>query len=295
MAGKWTFGEMARLTMALTLMLGVASPALAQDPAGAGEAAAPAEETVVEGVADGFYAVVTKYDGPEGETLLVLPDESVVETFKEGDRFQEGTQVVTGDGCTLIMTLQTVKDGKAANNSMISIRPVSEIRLDKLILSDDGAVTRLKIKSGEVRVKVTETRGDYSTDMKIATPNATASVRGTDVNQIGYSAMRGTYASVASGSISSENRRGRVSGIGGGSNLTDNSDSALDQALRDSSNVIAPIGMVEYEVSVGQLAVAGPQRPGSDLNNAGTNPTSGRSATDATGGGGRSDEVDPLP
>ena len=124
---------------------------------------------------------IVKIDGPLDEVEIILKDGTEVdlETLPDNYEFPEGTTITTGDA-TVIVAIDGCIDGEAIKNSMMSIRPVSEVTLDRFLFAEDSAITRIWIKSGEVRVKVTEERADYSTDMKTATPNATAGVSGTD-------------------------------------------------------------------------------------------------------------------
>ncbi|MCA8939581.1 MAG: FecR domain-containing protein [Planctomycetes bacterium] len=270
----------------LALLLSLPSIANAQEgetPEGSGEAA-------TEGTTE-FYAVVKKIDGDADEVEVELPDGEAGDVALDA-KYPAGTTIVTGEA-TVILSLSGMVNGQEVNNAMISIRPVTELLLDQLVIASDSAATRIQIKSGDIRVKITNDREDLSTDMKVSTPNATASVTGTEVNQIGFSPNFGTTIAVASGSISAANNNGTSTNVGGGTALAAGSDSTLDSALAAATTNVAPIGMTSYEVSVSQLSIAGPNRAGSDNNNAATNPTANRNT--GSGSGGRVDDGQPLP
>jgi|GEM_PF-6964407 len=231
---------------------------------------------------DGIKAVVKAVEGDAAETVVIMPDSDEWLEAEVGAAYPEGTEFSTGDGVTIVLSLEGSVDGTDLADAMLSIRENSELTLDRLLVENSSVVTRLKVKTGEIRVKVTEDKPEYATDMKVATPNATASVTGTDVHAIGFNANRGTYMAVASGSISTSRADGRTRNVTGGNELNDGADSALDAALSNASSVIAPIGFVAYEVSVGQLIAGGPERSASDLNNPSTNPNAGRGGSAET-------------
>lgn len=228
---------------------------------------------------EGIKAVVKLVEGDAAETVVITPDSDDWLEAEVGAEYPEGTEISTGDGVKIVLALEGSVDGTDLSDALLSVRENSEIKLDRLLVQDNSVVTRLKVKTGEIRVKVTEDKPEYATDMKVATPNATASVTGTDVHAIGFNANRGTYMAVASGSISAQSG-GRTRNVTGGSELDGDSDSTLDAALNNASSVVAPIGFVAYEVKVGQLIPGGPERSASDLNNPSTNPNSGRGSFD---------------
>ncbi len=239
-----------------------------------------AQEAAEASVEEGMFAVVQKIDGPLDEVIVELPNGDIPDA-EEGARYPEGTNLSTGDA-TVILAFGGVVDGVEIQNALMSVRPISDVTLDRFLTTGDSVVTRIKVKSGEIRVKITEERTDYSTDMKIATPNATASVTGTDVSAIGFSSGRGTYVAVASGSISSARDDGTVRGVSGGAFIGAGDDSALDAAMSQASKSNAPIGVASYEVAAGQLSIGGPERQASDLNNSDTNPNGFRGVSEET-------------
>lgn len=243
--------------------------------------------------ADKFEAKIVKVEGDASNIVIELPD-GTTPTAAEGLVCPQGTVIATGEGEQVIFALEGTQNGKPFQNSMLSVRPGSEVRLDTLAVQGDSVVSRVAMTQGEVRIKVTEERQDFSTDMKVATPNATASVTGTDVTQFGFNANKGTYAAVAQGSLLATRKDGTGTKIGGGSSAGDKN-SALDQALQNATRLLAPLGMNVFEVAVGQLA-GGPERFGSDNNNPATNPNLGRGVINSElAAGDRGDTGQPLP
>ena len=222
----------------------------------------------------GLVAVVKKLEGTSDEVIVETPDSSNP-TIKLDAKYPQGTRIICADA-SVVVSIEGDVNGVAIKNSLMVVKHDTEIKVDRCLVQDESVITRLKLKSGEVRVKVTDERVDYSTDMKVATPNATASVKGTDVHSLGYNANKGTSMVVASGSISAARADGTVRNVGGGAGLTDSADSILDAALANAAKSSTPIGMSAFEVAAGQLTVGGADRPASDLNNASTNPNASR-------------------
>ena len=263
------------LLSALAMLMAISSPDAQDGDNNAGNNNAAADDKV--------EAVVKKVGGDIDDILIELPDESLPDDERypvaEVDaRYPEGTTIETGPDSTIIVGIEGTVDGKEIKNSMLSVRHTSNVKIARMLVSgeDDSVVTRLKVKTGEVRVKVTNDREDYQTDFKVSTPNATASITGTDVQAISFSMCFGTSIAVQSGNVSAARGNGTSVDVGAGNDVDDQSGSALEAALSKAQN-IAPIGMVAFEVKVGQLITGGIERPSSDLNNPATNPNSGRS------------------
>ena len=276
--------------LALLVAVASSSAALAGGHADAVAAAARAQAS-----ADKFEGVVTKIEGDVGNMLVLNPDGSDAK-IEVGARYAMGTTIETGEGETLILSLEGTQGGKEFKNAMMSIRPNTQMKLDTLAVQASNVVTRVQLKTGEVRIKVTDERQDFSTDMKVATPNATASVTGTDITQFGYNANKGTYVALAAGELQANRNNGTSSKVTGGTGLSGNSGNTLEEQLRNSTRLLAPLGMNVFEVQVGQLA-GGTERFGSDNNNSATNPNANRGTVDSQlgGHGGGFGSGQPLP
>lgn len=240
----------------LLAVVGVAMPLVAQDQ-------------------KGMFAVVKQIQGTASEIAVILPNGADGEV-KEGARYPEGTEINTGAEDTVVLQLEGEIDGAPVPQALIAVRTATQVILDKMYVSANDTTTRIAIKNGEIRAKITTERADLGTDMKVSTPTSTASVTGTDVHAIGYSANRGSYMVVASGSIAAAGNNGQVRSVSGGTALGDGDSSVLGNALNAASSLTAPFGSVSYEVTAGQLTFAGAQRSGSDANNPATNPSGAR-------------------
>ncbi|MCK6441002.1 MAG: FecR domain-containing protein [Planctomycetes bacterium] len=282
---------LALIAMALPFAFAVSASNTAQDGGGAANPP-PADAGKTE-----LFAVVKTIDGPPDEVLVQLPDASEP-AIAVAARYPQGTKITTGDA-TVIVGIEGTLEGKAVQNSMISIRHTTETVIETALIdnSSSSVVTRMKVATGEVRVKVTDESPDYSTDMKVSTPNATASVRGTDVHAIGFSANFGTVMVVASGSISAQRANGTTVGCGAGSDVNDSAMSALESAMTK-GEILVPLGSTEFEVGASQLVSGGPESAGSDTNNPLTNSTlgaTGASSSSLSGFAANHDSSQPPP
>lgn len=220
-----------------------------------------------------LFGVVKKVDGPADDVIVELPN-GEFPTIAVDAKYPQGTAITTGTSATVIIAIEGTNNGQPFQNSMISIRHTSDIKLDRMLVESDSdsVVTRLKVATGEVRLKVTDDRPDFTTDLKVATPNATASIRGTEVQSVGYSANFGTSIAVASGSIVADRANGTSAGVGAGGDVNDSVMNALE-SMSTKGQVVVPQGSTAFEVSAGQLVLGGAKRTGSDTNNPNTNPS----------------------
>jgi hypothetical protein len=255
-------GEKTMRQMTLMMLVALAAAALLAPGARAQNAPSP----------DSIAAVCQSIEGDPDEVVLKVPGKGEVRIAKDA-KYPEGTTIDCGDGVNVAFTLEGSVGGDAITNAVLAVRQTTSARIDKLVVQGDSVTTRLKLKTGEVRLKITQDGVKVATDMKVATPTATASIVGTELQAVGFNANRGSYQLVASGTINAANVNGTTRNVSGGGFGGEGTGTGTDLNLGASSSNNSPVGMTVWEVSAGQLAFSGVERPGSDANNPGTNPT----------------------
>ncbi len=138
------------------------------------------EENMFQAAGDRFKGVIEKIEGDTADIIITLPDGSILKNPKPGDTLPMNTTIVTGENSSLILRLEGEQGGKEFKNAKMTVRQNTEVKLDTLAVQASNVVTRVQIKTGEVRIKVTDDRQDFSTDTKVATPNSTSAVNGTE-------------------------------------------------------------------------------------------------------------------
>ena len=116
-----------------------------------------------------------------GETEVLLPDGTLIE-LSEGVKngtislpygLPEKAQIFTGD--------ETIVRVGLGGNAVITVDALSEFTLDKFNVDRSRAqpnvLTRMRLKTGKVDVDIA--KGEFTSDMKIATPVNTGTVTGT--------------------------------------------------------------------------------------------------------------------
>jgi hypothetical protein len=130
---------------------------------------------------------------------------------KVGDRIGVGVLVSTGFKSTALLKLGA---------TTITVKPVTRLTLQELIKTEGGTQTKLYLLSGRVKADVPPQPGQ-TTDFKITSPTATASVRGTSFEFDGFNLIvdRGSvqlmtpaqqYRYVSAGEFSTLSRTGVV-------------------------------------------------------------------------------------
>lgn len=88
---------------------------------------------------------------------------------KVGDVLPKGTIVSTGFKSTAILRVGT---------STVTVKPITRLSLEDIMQSDSGTQTQLFLLAGRVKADVSPQEGK-TTEFKVRSPTATASVRGT--------------------------------------------------------------------------------------------------------------------
>lgn len=134
------------------------------------ETAKPAAEAAKAPKMDAALKVVVK--SVSGEAEYMLPDTEEPKVLEVGLALPLKTQIFTGD--------ETIVRLDLGQNVVVTIDALSEFTLDQFnidrSLAQPNVTTRMRLKTGKVDVDIA--KGEFTSDMKIATPNATASVTG---------------------------------------------------------------------------------------------------------------------
>lgn len=105
----------------------------------------------------------------DGSADMQLADGTWVEV-QEGSIIPYGAAILTGYAATAEL--------ESSNHLVIVLRSLSEINVEQFVKDASVYRTELKLETGELRFKVLEP--DLKTDMRVQTPNTTASPAGTD-------------------------------------------------------------------------------------------------------------------
>ena len=89
---------------------------------------------------------------------------------KAGDTLEKATIISTGFKSTATLTI---------GDSTLSVRPLTRLSLDELLIQDNVEMVNVGLSTGRMRVNVNPPAG-HSSDFTVKTPMATASVRGTE-------------------------------------------------------------------------------------------------------------------
>lgn len=110
---------------------------------------------------------------------------------KAGDKIEGGYVVSTGFKSSAVLVM-----GKTT----LSLRPVTRLTLEELIRTEAGAKTQLYLLAGRVKADVPPEPGK-TTEFKIKSPTATASVRGTgfETDGVNLVVFRGSVDLAAAG------------------------------------------------------------------------------------------------
>jgi hypothetical protein len=118
---------------------------------------------------------------------------------KKGMKLPEGTEIWTGYASEAIIAF--------ADNTRILMRAVSNIVINKLTKSKMAVKGEVKMQIGSIKVEVKKT--ELKADLKVSTPNTTASVTGTEIREISTYPDTGDRYQLADGTILIWGRRGR--------------------------------------------------------------------------------------
>jgi len=119
----------------------------------------------------------------EGNVEVRRAQEDEWQDASVGMTLAEGATISTGPLSTAGLAF--------SDNSIVIVKSLSEIIVDRFVKTSEAVETRLRVKMGTVRCKVFH--GELRSDFKVTTPNMTASVRGTDIVEFSTSPDMGDY------------------------------------------------------------------------------------------------------
>jgi hypothetical protein len=179
-------------------------------------------------------------------TINEIEGDVEVRHFKEKDwvpavkgmTMKEGARISTGFKAKAVLLFD--------DNSTAVVKSLTQMTISRFIKDGNVIKTDLKLRIGSIRVKVNE-KQPVKTDMKISTPNATASVRGTEINEIKSSSHFGDTISIGAGKVNYETKEGNIN-VQGGESTNQNLVNPLENALLQIVAQIAPIGLTKSEI-----------------------------------------------
>ena len=179
-------------------------------------------------------------------TIDSIEGDVEVRHFKEKDWvpavkgmvIKEGSRISTGFKSKAVLLF--------ADNSTAIVNSLTQMTISRFIKDGNAVKTDLKLRIGTIRVKVKENQ-PVKTDMKISTPNSTASVRGTEIEEVKSSSHFGDTISIESGKVNYETKEGNIN-VQGGESTNQNLINPLENALMQIVAQIAPIGLTQSEI-----------------------------------------------
>lgn len=130
----------------------------------------------------------------------------------------EWADVQPGQNLVATMELCTGPASEAtlafSDGSVLVLKELSQLRVGELLSQRNRIRIELYLRLGELKAQVKPQQA-LSTDFSVRTPNATASVKGTEIQRISYHPPEGTRTELVSGSLLVQTERGQTL-IGGG-------------------------------------------------------------------------------
>ncbi|MEL3905481.1 MAG: FecR family protein [Treponema sp.] len=152
-----------------------------------------------------------------GKVEYKLSDKDEWQPAKAGTVLSVGSMISTGFKSTAIITMET---------ATLTVKPVTRLSIEELIKAEGAAKSQMFLMTGRVRAEVTPKEGE-TTDFKVKSPTATASVRGTGFE------FDGQNLTVEHGAVQFE------SGIGAAYLVSSGEFSTLDESGRTLSPIPA--------------------------------------------------------
>jgi hypothetical protein len=171
--------------------------------------------------------------------------------------------------------IEGLKDMKLAEDSEIStgldsevtllfppenkvvVKSLTQVKIDKLLIGQGTVETKLKLQTGTVKVEVN--KGDMKTDLKVATPNTTASISGTQEEVTSYEDS-GDEHDVTEGTVIVQENQGEGEDEGEdegeglpveeGESTNENLDNPVDGAIDNTQSDTNPEGLTEQEQQI---------------------------------------------
>lgn len=96
---------------------------------------------------------------------------------------------------------------KFSDGSTMAIRELTQILIDTLLRKENRKDVAVRLKVGEVNASVKKEKV-VDTNFEIQTPTATASVRGTEINEVSFHPARGMFTDLKTGALLVQSARG---------------------------------------------------------------------------------------
>lgn len=162
-----------------------------------------------------------------GEADIKSPTGKDWETAKVGMTLDEGTQISTGFNSEMVLVAEGV--------FRVTLKSLTQVEVTKLLLSDQGVETALKLDIGTMRGHVVKDKVPVKFDVE--SPVVTASVKGT-MWTMRQSSDRGFRVNVMQGTVAVRSLSGGGASVGAG-----------HAAATPRSNALAPGGSVNTGVA----------------------------------------------
>lgn len=225
------------ILIALTVILSLGAFAYAADSPATPEAPVATGPDKAALAASGDVLEVT-IDSIEGEVeVRNFKAEKWIPAVK-GMKLAEGARISTGFKSKAVLLF--------ADNSTAVVKSLTQMTISRFIKDGNAVKTDLKLRIGSIRVKVNENQ-PVKTDMKISTPNATASVRGTEIEEVKSSSHFGDTISIDSGKVNYETKDGSIN-VQGGESTNQNLINPIENALMQTIALVAPVGLTQSEI-----------------------------------------------
>jgi len=229
----------------LIIQLLICGFAFAQDPitpakpAGNAETKpVPSEEAKIAPVQtehlESLDVTITKVDG---DAEVKKAGETTWTKAMPGLILKEGSFVSTGFKSQVVLLF--------ADNSTVAVKQLTQLKISRFEKDKDAVKTNLRLRVGSVNVKVKENQPN-KTDMKISTPNATASVRGTELQEVRASGHFGDSVAIASGKIDYGTKQGSMP-VQGGESTNQNLINPVENLIMNTVVDLAPLGSTDLE------------------------------------------------
>ena len=96
---------------------------------------------------------------------------------------------------------------KFSDGSAMTIRELTQILIDTILRKENRKDVAVHLKVGEINAQVKKEKV-VDTNFEIQTPTATASVRGTEINEVSFHPARGMFTDLKSGALLVQSARG---------------------------------------------------------------------------------------
>lgn len=193
-----------------------------------------------------LYALEIVVDQVDGEVDVKQGSTDWI-SATPGMKLSPGDQISTGFDSKLIL--------KFEDNSVVTVKPLTQLTIDRFFKDQAAVHTDLAVKIGTVRAKVNRT-GDLASDFVVITPTSVVSVRGTE-EEI-HVAEKSTDVDVIHGIVRGESEQGQPTNISQGQAAQfvegEQLVGPMEKAVEYSrTNTVGGFGLTPQEIQATQL------------------------------------------